>query len=416
VADKPTLEPVGELIARVRREQGRSQSRLAALLNERASTDTLTRHEVSRWERGERTPTDWLPHLSPVLGVPLEELERSVAIARQQRRAASADAGGSLSGIVEPGNESDRPADASYVTAIRQTNQELITLDSRYGGNDVYQLAMRAFRTAHKKLGSGAYAPAIERDLEAAVGETGEIAAWIAYDADQQDASRQVIHEAMLLSRLAGDRGLELFELSHLAMLALHLRRSREALRIAEDITENVGLSPRVSALFELRRGRALAQLDARAPALSALDKAEATLSDGITSRDPEWTWWVDSAEIAWHRGIVHAELGEWLAAVELFNRAAELRAPRGTYAEPSRPKGRAAFNDLAHLLEALIRAQAWQEGEPVITEMIGQASAIGSARTTHLLVRVIRRIQKADGATSTLTDAATDLRRILAA
>jgi len=58
---------------------------------------------------------------------------------------------------------------------------ELVTLDSRYGGNDVYQLATRAFRSAHRKVGGGAYAHAIERDLEAAVGEMGEVAAWIAY-------------------------------------------------------------------------------------------------------------------------------------------------------------------------------------------------------------------------------------------
>jgi tetratricopeptide (TPR) repeat protein len=297
-----------------------------------------------------------------------------------------------------------------------RTNRELITLDSRYGGDDVYQVAIRAFRSAHRKLGNGAYHHAIERDLEAAVGETGEIASWIAYDADQHAVSRQVVHEAMLLSRLAGDRSLELFELSHLALLALQLRRSREALRIADDIAGDVGLSPRVVAMFELRRGRALAQLDAHTPAVSALDKAEAALSDGVSRRDPGWTWWVDGAEIAWHRGVVYAELGDWSKAVDLFSHAAELRTKRGTYAEPTRPNGRAVFNDLAHLFEALVRAKAWREGERVIAELIGQASAIGSARTTSLLMQAIHGAQRAGGATSALTDASAELRRILVA
>jgi tetratricopeptide (TPR) repeat protein len=416
VADKPKLEPIGELIVRVRRDHGRSQSRLACLLNERAGTDTLTRHEVSRWERGERIPTGWLPHLSSVLGVSLDDLERSVAIARQQRRAADDEGRGSLPRIVEPGSEADRPVDSSYVVAVRQTNMELVTLDSRYGGNDVYQLATRAFRSARRKVGGGAYAHAIERDLEAAVGEMGEVAAWIAYDADQLDASRRITHEAMFLSRSAGDRGLELFELSHLALLALQLRRSREALRIAEDITAEARLSPRVIAMFELRKGRALAQLAARTPALDALDKAEAVLSGGVNARDPEWTWWVEQAEIAWHRGSVHAELGEWPAAVELFSQAVELRARRGVHAEPARPNGRALFNDLAHLFESQVRAKAWREGEAVIAELIGQANAIGSARTTHLLTRVIRRVEQTSGATTTLADATGELRRILAA
>jgi hypothetical protein len=50
----------------------------------------------------------------------------------------------------------------------------------------------------------------VERDLTAAAGETGEIAAWLAPDADHQAISRQIIHEALMLSRLAGDHDMEL--------------------------------------------------------------------------------------------------------------------------------------------------------------------------------------------------------------
>jgi transcriptional regulator with XRE-family HTH domain len=54
----------GRYLARLRGT--RSQRAQTALLCELAKTDTLTRNEISRWERGERVPDDWLP-TSPAL-------------------------------------------------------------------------------------------------------------------------------------------------------------------------------------------------------------------------------------------------------------------------------------------------------------------------------------------------------------
>jgi transcriptional regulator with XRE-family HTH domain len=67
------------LLARLRREAGKSQRRLAEALCDVSGRDTATRHEVSRWERGGRVPTSWLPYLATVLNVPLDGLERVLA-------------------------------------------------------------------------------------------------------------------------------------------------------------------------------------------------------------------------------------------------------------------------------------------------------------------------------------------------
>ncbi|MEU4404749.1 hypothetical protein AB0F88_09500 [Streptosporangium sp. NPDC023963] len=135
---------------------------------------------------------------------------------------------------------------------------------------------------------------AIERDLEAAAGEAGEIAAWQAHDADRQDASRQTIHEAMMLSRLAGDRSMELFELTHLSMLSQFQHRPHETLRIADDVLTNSVLPPRVKAIFEVRRGRALAALGDGTRGFDALQRARSALAESISTRDPYWARWVD--------------------------------------------------------------------------------------------------------------------------
>jgi transcriptional regulator with XRE-family HTH domain len=80
-------ETIGALIARVRAEQGVTQLRLAARLCASAGVSTVTRHEVSRWEREERIPTGyWLSWLALALDTPLEALERAAATARRQRR------------------------------------------------------------------------------------------------------------------------------------------------------------------------------------------------------------------------------------------------------------------------------------------------------------------------------------------
>ncbi|WP_329521047.1 hypothetical protein [Spirillospora sp. NBC_01491] len=315
-----------------------------------------------------------------------------------------------LFGVVETRGERGRPVDADYVQTIRETNQHLISLDSLYGGNDLLPLSLRIFRAAHAKLATGHHERAIERDLEAATGETAEVTSWIAHDADKQHTARQVIHEALLLSRLAGDLSMELFNMSHLALLALHLRRSREALRLCEDMQDDQRMPPRVHALFDLRRARALAQMGDRPAAFAALDHATGAVTASITARDPKWTWWLDGAELAWHRGMLHVELGEWDPAITAITESASGRTNARRRAST---RTRARYNDLAQLLEVLVHIEAWNEAEPVLIEVLDQAAEVGSARTTNILTGVVDGIVRRRGP-SVIVDAAMDLRRLL--
>jgi len=81
-------ETIGTLLARVRGERGISQLRLAERLCASSGTTTVTRSEISRWEREERIPSGyWLGWLAATLELPLEQLERAAAVARRRRRA-----------------------------------------------------------------------------------------------------------------------------------------------------------------------------------------------------------------------------------------------------------------------------------------------------------------------------------------
>ncbi|GAA4136378.1 helix-turn-helix transcriptional regulator [Actinomadura keratinilytica] len=306
-------------------------------------------------------------------------------------------------GALDPPDSDGRPADMEYAANLRETGQTLVKLDTLYGGNDVFPLALRVFRDARRKLAVGAYEPKVERDLVAAAGEIGEIAAWLAYDADRQAESRQIILEALLLSRQAGDRNMELFELTHMSMQSVYLGHPAEALRITDGLLRAQHLAPRVAAVLNIRRGRALAQLGDRNGAFDALDNARSAIADGINERDPYWTWWVTETEIAWQKGMAHAELGDWRAAVPLFYETVAGRTA----------SRRALHNDRIHLLDALVHTASWADAEQVIGVVSGQLGEVGSSRGTNLLRRIVRRMADAN-APSTVTDIALDLRERL--
>ncbi|MEU4369496.1 helix-turn-helix transcriptional regulator [Micromonospora chersina] len=76
--------PLGPLLAELRAAHGWSQRRVAAELCAAAGVPTLTRHEVSRWERQRRLPGDfWCGWLAVVLGVPGDLLAEAAALSRR---------------------------------------------------------------------------------------------------------------------------------------------------------------------------------------------------------------------------------------------------------------------------------------------------------------------------------------------
>ncbi|MGW5720153.1 helix-turn-helix domain-containing protein [Amycolatopsis sp. NPDC003865] len=78
---------VCELIAERRAAKGWSQDDLATRLHAMSGNDSVTREEVSRWERGKRIPGPyWRSWLSRVLDTPCAELELAATATRRRRR------------------------------------------------------------------------------------------------------------------------------------------------------------------------------------------------------------------------------------------------------------------------------------------------------------------------------------------
>lgn len=76
-------ETLGPLMAQLRKARGLSQGQLADTLCALSGRPTLTRNEVSRWERHERFPSEyWLQYLAQALSVSVQQLRVARVAAR----------------------------------------------------------------------------------------------------------------------------------------------------------------------------------------------------------------------------------------------------------------------------------------------------------------------------------------------
>lgn len=148
--------------------------------------------------------------------------------------------------VSEPTSANVEPIDDAYIASIRTRMQELLALDAQVGGNETSAQALRLFRSVHRRIGVSPCSKHLQRELYAAVGELAEIAGWLFYDADQQDAMRRINQEALYYLRWAGHRSLELLTLQNMSMQAEYLNRPNEALHIVQSVLEADRLSPRV--------------------------------------------------------------------------------------------------------------------------------------------------------------------------
>ncbi|MEU4448742.1 helix-turn-helix transcriptional regulator [Actinosynnema sp. NPDC050801] len=85
--DERRPRPISTILPELRRGRGLTQYDLAERLHAASGNVSITREEVSRWERGKRIPGPyWRAWLGRVLDTPQQELEQAAAIARRTRR------------------------------------------------------------------------------------------------------------------------------------------------------------------------------------------------------------------------------------------------------------------------------------------------------------------------------------------
>lgn len=272
-----------------------------------------------------------------------------------------------------------KPMGEGDVANVRATIGHLVGLDTLQGSTGLTPLAIRSFRKAADRLavvGGSA-------DVRAAVADLGAAAAWITADDVQRNQSRTLALEALALADLAGDTRLHRFLLSHLSMVAEHGGRYAEALAYADRLATEQHDNPRVAAMVQVRRARALSGLGAHSDAVKAWDHATDLLTR-TPSTDDGLTYWIHDAEMAIHRAVIATRAGD-REAVEWAQRGVEW-LPAG--------QGRDQVLFRAMLLHDAVAARAWSEVPVVAAELVDLAGMAGSARVPELLGQVWRSVQ----------------------
>lgn len=356
-------EPVGAMLTRLRLARGFSQLRLAERLCVAAGVPTVSRHEISRWERAERVPGGfWLGWLAVVLDAPLAELESAAAAAG--RRAAGDDhrvpdhrllwrpptadellaalesAGGAgdadlrelalawLAGPAVPapggvvpapepvggGDDDDEPLDLP-LDRVERRLADLRRADDLLGGVDLARHVDRELHAAVRLLRT--VDPRRRRRLFRLVAELAQLAGWVHADAGSPGAARRAYRVALRAAAAGVDRSLAAHVLGCLSQLSLAAGDPHEALLLAHTARSGAaaGGSALTQALLLHRIALAAARAGERRTAQAALVAAEQMADRSRPGQEPSWLYWLDQAELTAMTGRCLAALGRPLRA-----------------------------------------------------------------------------------------------------
>jgi tetratricopeptide (TPR) repeat protein len=261
----------------------------------------------------------------------------------------------------------------------RATLLHLVALDTLNGSDGLVPVATRAFRTIADRLARVGGTP----DVRSAVADLGAAAAWIASDATERDQSRAIALEALAIAGMAGDTRMHRFLLSHLSMVSEHAGRYADALAYAEQIVAQEPDSPRVKAMVEVRRARALSGLGDHAAALTAWEHADHLLTESPSS-DDGLTYWIHDSEMAIHKAVILTRARS-KDAVDWAHRGVEW-LPAG--------QGRDQVLFRAMLLQDAVAAHAWAEIPAVVEDLLRYTGPAPSERIPEALESAWREIQ----------------------
>ncbi|SCL18238.1 hypothetical protein GA0074692_0352 [Micromonospora pallida] len=400
-------ELFGPLLARLRLARGWSQAHLAAQLCAAAGVPTLSRHEVSRWERQVRVPGEfWLGWLAVVLAVPRRRLAGAAAASRRgdaypvtdgsrARRALLALAQRWLAdpdgALLPPGPPPTGPPTASPPTVGGDRAgwrddpagwlAELRRLDDLSGGADLAGLgAARLARVARAVRLAG---PAGRRLLLPVLAETAQLAGWLAADAGDPAGALATYRLGLRAAATAGDRLLAGHVLGSASHLLAGVGDPAGALLLAR--TAHTGVGPGAPSGLRavlLHRAALAAALGGRhRTAERALTAARHAADRHDPRREPPWLYWLDPTELAAMTGRTLALLGRPLRAEPL------LRAG----CRPGQPRTTAVYG--AWLARAYLDLGEVELASATAGEALLAAVRAGSARAVGPLAEVGRRL-----------------------
>ncbi len=320
----------GQYLAGLRRRTGKSQRQLAGLLCVLSGTQSITRNEISRWERGGRVPDAWLPYLAAALTEPLAQLQQAVSYARGDRLAQLPGAAATLAQLMPPGDplepltaRTGRRIGADTVAGLAGRVHGLRLADDVLSGGDLIGPAFRELAAAVAQHREASYTEDVGRALLVQIGELAQISGWVASDAGRVDDAEHAYRLGISAARQAGDGPLVAHLAGSLAYQWSNTGRESDGVDLAQAAVDEAGEDApgKTRALFfdrvawaHTKMGRAHSQ-----DAMRALGEAHEALGTEDGREAPQWAYWVSREELEVMDARVFTELRRPLRAVPLL-------------------------------------------------------------------------------------------------
>ncbi|WP_326829573.1 helix-turn-helix domain-containing protein [Streptosporangium sp. NBC_01810] len=422
---------IEELIKQSRQAKGLTQASLADRLARASGQSTITRNEVSRWERGKRLPLAWLPWLSIVLDLPLAVLDQAVVLSRAKRL-----------GVTPPSMNGDRltlfsdgwtrenndamaaglvaeseamseesalrvahewlivePPQLHEIRAGRRIGHPLIDkietrvdhlrhLDDYVGSTDLHALVSQELEATATVAREAAYREDVGRRLLKAVGELCQLAGWVTSDAGLYGRARTYYVKGIQAAHVAGDEPTAANLLSSLSYQMANVGDPRKAAVLARTAVKGAERSstPLTRALLLERVAWAHAKAGDSAiteRALGEVDQVFGLHREG--DEDPKWVYWLDRGEVDVMAGRCFTELGRPLRAEPLLIQGID------TY-DATRARELSLY--LSWLADAYAQAREIEQATEAASKSLNLAVKVNSARVTDRIELIRSRLR----------------------
>ncbi|WP_346770401.1 helix-turn-helix transcriptional regulator [Streptomyces sp. N502] len=380
------------MIRRLRQNKGWSQTRLAAEACRAAGlpSDSLTRQDIYRYEKGKRTPREWLPFITAALGVPLVEFQQAAGAGAQEGvpvTVADFLPDGDPLAPLKAGH--GRRIGARDVTDLAGRVHGLRLADDVLAGGDLISPALRELKSAVKLYREGSHSDEVGRALLSQIGELAQIAGWIASDAGRHEEAERIYKLGMSAAQQAEDRTLVGNLTGSLAYQYSNTGQEQEGVALARAALDQTGedAPAKARALYLDRVAWAHTKANEAQPAMRALGEAsEALAEDGEGRESPQYLYWVDAGELQVMDSRVYTELKRPLRAVPL------LREVLARY-DATHTRELALY--LSWLAVALADANEPEEAAATAQRVITLSADVASERTAERVKVVLQRLEE---------------------
>ncbi|MET9293070.1 hypothetical protein [Streptomyces sp. NPDC003077] len=208
------------------------------------------------------------------------------------------------------------------VELLRDAADDMDAIDQQFGGNRLWRPTRAHLYWVHHMIDRGIYDDALGQRLHAVAGKFTTSLGWFCYDAGLQAQARQYFSEALNAAMLTGDDVLACRTLSNMARQAVDLNKGREAVRFARlaYVHASEWRAPtRVLALLAIREAQGHARVGDALHCEAAIKRAWKEWESGTGDRDPDWTTFLNLAELTCLEGMCRLDLGQTARAQKLL-------------------------------------------------------------------------------------------------